>query len=54
MRYIFQYPIMKTKNNEGPAGFFQNVMRILIDRITQNPEFYNIKHYKKGRNKNRR
>lgn len=54
MRYIFPYPIMKTKNNGGPAGFIQNVMRMLIERITQNPEFYNIKHYRKGRIKNRK
>lgn len=51
---FFLYPIMKTKNTEGPSGFIQNVMRLLIDRITQHPEFYNIKHYRKGRIKNRK
>lgn len=50
---FFQYPFMNIKNNITQATLFGSLIRILRGKLTQNPEFYNIKHYTKRRSRKR-
>ena len=45
---FFQYLFMNINTN-NPILLFRNVIKGLLERLTQNPEFYNIKHYTKNK-----
>jgi|GEM_PF-6036033 hypothetical protein len=36
-----------------PAISIRNLARALFDKLTQHPEYYNIKHYTKSKARNR-
>ncbi len=40
---------MNIKTIITPVNLFRNLARTFFDKLTQNPGFYNIKHYTKGR-----
>jgi hypothetical protein len=44
---------MNTKTNSTPVNLFRNLVRHFFEKLTQNPEFYNIKHYTKTRGRRR-
>jgi len=52
---FFQYFFMNIKTSSIPATLFRGMIRALYLRLTQHPEFYNIRHYtkNKGRRRNR-
>ncbi|MEO8765581.1 MAG: hypothetical protein ABI416_14880 [Ginsengibacter sp.] len=41
------------KTNNSPVSLFRNLVREFLERLTQNPEFYNVKHYTKNRGRKR-
>jgi len=37
----------------NPAGQFRSCVKRFVEKLTQNPEFYNIRHYTKNRGRYR-
>lgn len=44
---------MNIKVITSPAGQIRSLLKRFFERLTQNPEFYNIKHYTKTRDRYR-
>jgi hypothetical protein len=44
---------MNIKVTTSPFGQIRSLIKSFIDRLTQNPEFYNIRHYTKNRGRYR-
>lgn len=50
---FFPIPFMNIKVNGNPAFVIRNLIKNFFEKITQSPDFYNIKYYTKGRTRNR-
>ncbi|MEO9145150.1 MAG: hypothetical protein ABI237_06290 [Ginsengibacter sp.] len=44
---------MNIKTHIVPVNFIGHVLKIFLSKLTQNPEYYNIKHYSKMKRRQR-
>lgn len=44
---------MNTKSHLSPVHFISHALKNLVIKLTQNPEYYTIKHYSKIKRKHR-
>jgi hypothetical protein len=51
--YIPNITNMNTNNQQNKKDFISNAIRILVLKLTQNPEYYNIKQYSKSKMRNK-
>jgi hypothetical protein len=51
--YISNITNMNTNNQQIKKDFISNALKMLLLKLTQNPGYYNIKHYSKSKSRDK-